>query len=154
MTKKPALLEWFGSLTQPEMLELVRDVLDRFEEMDPGASARMEMWKRRETAGLVVDLVRPEESTIRGIGVHLSVEDGERALWRSVLGRAEDGRLQFKVAESFGSAGEVNRSWIAPLGIGKLVVPEASDHDPLVFTTIKRNPLSVHACMRPGATTQ
>src|SRR3546814_3534717 len=120
--------------------------------MGPGASARRGGWKRRETAGWVVDRGRPEESTIRGIGVHLSVEDVGRALWRSVLGRAEDGRLQFKVAESFGSAGEVNASWIAPLGIGTLVVHEDRDHDALVCTAIKRNPLSVHDCMAPGAT--
>src|SRR3546814_15948351 len=116
MTKKPALLEWFESLTQPEMLELVRDVLDQFEEMDPGAAARMEMWKRRETARFITDLVRPEESTIRGIGFHLSVEDGERALWRRVMARAEDGRLQFRQAEITGLAGGTRARWIAPLG--------------------------------------
>src|SRR3546814_12452177 len=117
--------------------------------MDPGAAARMEMWKRRETARFITDLVRPEESTIRGIGFHLSVEDGERALWRSVMARAEDGRLQFRQAETTGLAGGSSASWIAPLGIGTLVVYEDRDHQALVFKASKRTSLSVHACIEP-----
>src|SRR3546814_12976392 len=68
------------------------------------------------------------------------------------MARAEDGRLQFRQAETTGLAGGSSASWIAPLGIGTLVVYEDRDHNALVFKASKRKSLSVHDCMRPGAT--
>src|SRR3546814_14912664 len=116
--------------------------------MDPGAAARMEMWKRRETARFITDLVRPEESTIRGIGFHLSVEDGERALWRSVMARAEDGRLQFRQAETTGLAGGSRDSWNAPLGNGTLCGNDERGHKSILFKASKRQSLPVTAHIR------
>lgn len=142
-------LDWFADLTSEEKISLFRQVLSEMEQLDPGAENRMRMWKLQKTMCLTFDVPMPSGEVVRDVEFHLFVEEGDRALWRSVLNWAETGTTEFGPGWTSDPAGNSVQGWLASLGIGSLIVLNINGG--LGFTASKVKFVPIPEGMRPGS---
>lgn len=155
MNTGSALMEWFSRLSQRRKVDFLRDLLAKFDDLDPKAKARMEMWTKGKTTRLKTDLATQDDLILRGVPIHLSVEDGDRALWRSLQTRVQSGKLDFVDGLTFvrrdptSLVGDQTPNWTASMGIGTLSIQEYRGE--LLIRASKRRALLLPQGMQPGS---